>query len=360
VKIIIDAKSLRLYPVGKPGFSGGTEEYARVLARGLARRNTVHVITPDLDMEEQRGPTEWWWPPMGHPTAADVVVKFHDLTNLNYDCNVLVWASNGVGADLDGQEAAVDAVACFSQEHVDLLANSIPAIGRDKFHITGLGVDVQRYPKDDRSVPGRIFVSNDPVRGLWHVLDVFDCVRREVPGATLHVGYDFERQFESRKWAQNIIAERMWETRRRLCSTPGVVSLGALSPEQVTLEQIEAQVHVWPSDPPNLGSQIHGITQMECAAAGCVLVLSDIEAFPEVFKGGAIILPVIGKFFAGEDSRVSAQDYAGQVVRVMQDEEYRAKWRRKAQLLAAKHTWAKVVARWESMLAGAKPTEDET
>lgn len=328
---------------------GGTELYVDVLARGLSKQHEVHVITPDLDEPEQRGPTCWWWGPQAHPTKADAVIAVHNLQHLHCDADLLVLASNGIGADMAGLEDQVDAVAVFSECHADLLAKSC-SIPKEKYVVTGLGIDTMLYPQDDQSVPGRLFVGNDPQRGLWHVLDIFDLVRKEVPGASLHVGYDFDRSFEQWKWSQTAMGEMMWECRERIDKGDGIVNRGALTTAKVILELIEQQVHVWPSDPPNVGSQIHGITQMESAAAGAALVLSDIEAFPEVFGDGAEILPVIGRYFSREERRVDAADYAEVVVRLMKDPRRYATMRKKAQRLAAKNQWKHVIARWMAML----------
>jgi glycosyltransferase involved in cell wall biosynthesis len=374
LKLIIDCRALTLYPVGREGFTGATEQYARVLARGLAAKgHLVHVLTPDLDVEETRGGTEWWWPPAYHPHVADVAVSFHNLAHVrDLDARAYVLASNGIGADLGPEGSyveAVDRVACFSQNHVDLLTRSVPALA-GKCAITGLGVDLadywgwppdglyndERYVKTQRfKTAGRIWVGNDPARGLWHVLDVFDLVRAKVPHATLHVSYDFDRAFAARKWQQNALAEMFWEMKRRLGSTPGVVNLGALDNKNVIREQLEAQVHVWPSEPQNVGTQIHGISQLEAAAAGCALVLSDVEAFPEVFGEAATILPVPGTFYGEAERRIDAADWADVVAELMTDPEKWSEASRKARALAEKHTWQNVIEKWDAMIRDLVP-----
>lgn len=340
-----------MYPVGKPanGLIGGTEKYLHELACGLSKKHQVHVITPDLEAEEQRAATLWYWPPTHHPTKADVVIAFHNLADLDYDSDLLIFAPNGIGADTAGLEADVDAVATFSECHSDLIAKTT-SIPREKCVLTGLGVDLAPYPLEDQSVPGRIYVANAPERGLWHVLDIFDLVKKEVPHATLHVGYDFDRSFEQHRWGQSALAEMFWEMKGRIENTPGIVNLGALSPEGVILQQIECAVHVWPSEPPNAGAQTWGLTQMECAAAGAALVLSDVESFGEVFREGAFVLPPVGRYYQAEERRIDAEDYADVVVKLMTDPKFYALQRRKAQRMAAKHTWRSCLARWNAML----------
>lgn len=369
MKIIVDCRSLRMYPLLKDGFRGGTELYVREVADGLAARgHTVHLVANDCEVDEQLGPNLYAWPTAYHPHKADAVVAVHNLECLDadYHADLLLLASNGVDPDLgpDGAYATgVDAYPVFSQCHADLLVRTRPSVDPAKCHVTGLGVSLADYPapvswlpdpdlvyEGIPKVPGRIFVSNDPARGLWHVLDVFDHVRRQVPEATLHVGYDFERQFALRRWESSALGETLWDCRRRLAETPGVVNLGALTREQTIAEQLACQVHLWPSEPPNVGSQIHGMTQMECGAAGAALVLSDTEAFPEVFGEAATILPVPGTYLVDAERRYDAEDWSEAVVGLMRDPAAWAEASRKARALAEGHTWSHVVARWQAML----------
>lgn len=332
------------------------------LAAGLAGKgHTVHVVTPDLAGEEQRGPTEWWWGPDAHPTKADAVVMVPSLSMVEpYEADHLILATNGVGHDMgpNGEWAAgVDAFPVFSNVHADLLVKSNPHVNRDKCIVTGLGIDLGNYshgllsPAETHKVPGRLLYGNDPQRGLWHVLDVFDALKREVPFATLNITYDWPRQFEAHRWAATALAEEMWGCKRRIETTDGIVSLDGLSPEQVVREQMACQVHAMPSDPPNAGTQIHGIFQMECAAAGAALVLSDTEAFPEVFGEAAEILPTPGTFMPSLERRYDAEDWTHVIAQLMRDDDAWRESSRKARALAERHTWETVITRWDKMLA---------
>lgn len=356
--ILIDGRPLRHYPLGQAGFSGGTESYVRRLAHGLAERgHTVHVLTSDLQHEEQRGPTEWWWPESYHPMRADVVMAAHSLETIgDLQAPILVFLPNGVDSPLFGRGALVDAVCCFSQCHVDLLTRIRPELPADRCHVTGLGVELSDYPAEHgQHVRGRMLWANDPARGLLQTIDIFEAVQQQVPEATLHVAYDFDQQFRAHQWGSDAMSEIMWKCKRRMEENPEIVNLGALSHGELVREQVECHVHAMPSDPPNIGSQIHGLTQMELAAAGVPLVLSDIEAFPEVFSAAADLLPVVGCLRAsygdGDLARVTAQDWADQVVAVMNDE---ARWQAQSaasRALAERHTWDSVVDRVDGLLA---------
>jgi glycosyltransferase involved in cell wall biosynthesis len=362
-----------MYPLAKEGFSGGSQVYVKQIIKGLAAKgHTVHVIAPDLEVDEQRGPAEFWWPPSYHPKEFDVAVQqMHVNPDPAYNAPVLVLMTSCVDPNLGPNHEwakAVDAIPCFSQVHKDLLLKMRPTVDESKCFITGLGVDLDDYREIHWSadgevgwpheinitVLGRMLYANDPARGLFYTLDVFDLVKLKVPEATLHVAYDFDTQLSWRQWEHSQMAQMLLECKRRLETTPGVVNLGGISREAIIREQLECQVHVYPADPPGIGTQTHGITQMECAAAGAALVLSDIEAFPEVFGEGATILPVIGKYVPALERRITAADYAEVVVELMKKPKKWAKESRRARALAEQNTWAKVVANWETMLATLK------
>ena len=173
------------------------------MARGLANNgHTVHVIAPDMEHEEQRGSTEYWWGPSAFPTDLDVLVEVHNLEGLTwakFNAPILICMTNGIDPWLgDNNELAplVDGWPCFSQCHVDLLASQRP-VDKEKCFVTGLGVNLH-HEEASYKMPGRLFFSNDPARGLWHVLDIYD--KLAVTDKSLHIGYDFYKQLEARRW----------------------------------------------------------------------------------------------------------------------------------------------------------------
>jgi glycosyltransferase involved in cell wall biosynthesis len=369
MKLLFDCTRETLYPLAKEGFSGGSQTYVKAITKGLAERgHQVHVIATDMEGDEQRGPNLWYWEPAYHPHTADVaIMQMHAVDNPEYEAPYCILMTSCVDPYVgpgDSFAKSFDAVPVFSRVHKALLCATRP-IDPAKCHVTGLGVDLEDYdagvftgPTGETlafgKTPGRMLYANDPARGLFYALDVFDKVKEQVPGATLHVAYDFDKQLSWRAWEHSQMAQFLWECKRRIESTPGVVNVGGLDRAGIISEQLECQVHCMPSDPPGVGTQTHGITQMECAAAGAALVLSDVEAFPEVFGEGAEILPVIGHYIPSAERRCDAADYAGVVVELMRSPEKWAEASRKARALAEKNTWSAVLDRWETMLAGLK------
>lgn len=375
MRILFDGSSLLTYPFGQSApMTGATEAYAKRVISGLAEKgHQVHVVAPDLETDEQRGPNEWWWGPGNHPMRADAVILIHNLANVvGYTAEHFLLMPNGVDPWLGPDQSwgeRLSAVACYSDWMADELVRQRPSVPREKCIQTGLGVNVDDYYDWDhlfgkgefidsmKHFHGRMLYANDPARGLWHTLAIFDRVREQIPGATLHVAYDFDRQFEPWRWQQNDMAELMWRCKERLERGDGVVNLGQLSHAEILREQMECHVHCMPSDPQNVGTQTHGLTQMELAAAGVPLVLSSIEAFPELFGECATLLPLPGQMAAYDQqedalARVTVDDWASEVINLMEDSDRWQEASRKGRELASTQSWSNVVDRWDDMLRG--------
>lgn len=362
MNIIYDVSNHDMYPIGQDGFTSGTVIMVRKIAEGLANRDhVVHVITPDLEVEEQRGPTLWYWPKDYHPRLADVAIQLmHVNPQPSYDAVLLILQTFGIDPYLGPDHSwasNVDAFSVLSEIHGSRLRQARPTIQKKQIFVTGLGVDLDDYRGGilPAKVPCRMLYANDPCRGLLDVLDIFDIVKKKIPEATLHVAYDFDANLDRLGWEHSQRAQMLWECKIRMEHTPGVVNLSKLSRQEIIQEQIECSIHIMPSNAHN--DQWHGLTQLECAAAGAVLVLSDIGAFPELFDTGATVLPQIGKYYEELNRRINATDYAGQVIKLMQNHKKWEEKSQKARAMAAKFTWDKVIDAWEQMFA--KLVEDK-
>lgn len=343
-----------MYPVAQPGFHGGTETYLKRIASGLAGKgHVVHVVAPDQGKMEQRGAREFWWGSEVFPTDVNAVVMVPGLEMVEpYEADILVCMSNGVDPYLGPDQSwgvGVDAFPVFSECHRKMLCEC-RKVDPEKCFITGLGVDIDEYDPLLPKVPARLLWSNDPTRGLYHLLDVFRHLKRQVLEATLHIGYSFERQFEHQRWQASATAEALWECRRHIAEDPAITVLPEIDHATLVGEIQACSIHVMPSDPTGAGTQIHGMLQMEMVAAGVPMVLSDTEAFPEVFGEVATILPLPGAFIPELESRYDAQDWADVTAEILADPEKQRQMASAGRVLAEKNDWSCVVDRWDSML----------
>lgn len=350
--ITFDARNLFLYPLGKAGFSGGTEEMVRVLGDKLSQWYHVNIVTHDLEEWEPRGPSLFYWPPQMFPQKADVLVMVQSPDGMNdYTAPCVALATNGIDPVVGEASAAIDLYPCFSKTHVDMMCKTRLSIPEERCVITGLGVDLpQTLVPPER---GLMCWMNDPARGLWHMLDIFDVVKQRVPEARLAVTYNFELQFSHRMWQPSQMAQVLWECKERMQKTPGVEVWTELPKEQLIGLQRVQHVHVMPSDPPNQGSQIHGMSQLESARFGTPLILSDTEAFPEVFGAAADILPLPGSYMEDKQRRTTPADWADVIECVMNDESAYREMHDASLELARQNTWDVVAGKWHDMIEDA-------
>lgn len=144
-----------------------------------------------------------------------------------------------------------------------------------------------------RPVPGRCLFHTSPSRGLWHLLEMWPKIRRERPGATLHVVGDvfgWINAYSGNANRQGVVAER---TRRALESlkargpvgrddAEGVSLLGRLSRAEMLREISEAACFPFPFDAVG-PCETFAVCAMECLAVGVPVVMMAGDALGSIY-----------------------------------------------------------------------------
>lgn len=287
MNIVIDAREYNLFDL----MAGrGTELVVRRLADGLAGAgHRVDVITP---AKEHRRTTNgvYWWPDTEYPKACDVLIACEHLRNIDeFSYDRLFLRLNRIDSETAGRGNMVEKAVCLSPYHRKYLLSSHPDLKEGQIEIIPHGVD----PRPRRvKVPGRIIWCNSPDRGLVHMTRMWPKLKELAPHASLVITYDFDFYFEKFKYIQDELAMQAWEIKKWIDSSPDVQDLGGVASSTLAEEQAKAELFVYPCDPPGFGSVFYSISVMECAAAGCGLILADQEALLEEF--GDIAVEVIG------------------------------------------------------------------
>lgn len=194
----------------------------------------------------------------------------------------------------------IDAYFHPSQWHADMFHKLYPEITAKKsvVRITN-GVDYMRYAQAQERDPHRIIYSASPDRGLHHLLRMWPAILERDPLANLHVFYDVAKwlQMDEEMAGQgivNVTAERASLIRGYIKSNlPSVTFHGGVGQGQLAREQLKSSVLVYPCDPvrPTEG---FSMTVLEGVAAGCNVVISDADAFPELWSNvpGITMIPL--------------------------------------------------------------------
>jgi glycosyltransferase involved in cell wall biosynthesis len=140
--------------------------------------------------------------------------------------------------------------------------------------------------------PRRVVYCSSPDRGLHHLLAMWPDVRARVPDAELRIFYRLA------PWLQRTLLHPDEVGRRaryieaalaRLSEGFGVTVVDLVPNAQMARELQAATVLAYPCDPVRY-TEGFGCSVLDAAAGGCVPVISEADALPEVHKGGAIVV----------------------------------------------------------------------
>jgi glycosyltransferase involved in cell wall biosynthesis len=224
---------------------------------------------------------------------ASWLFRFNDRAK----CRVLAFQLND--AQVGVYDWVIDKYFHPSQWHADRFHQIYPEITQSKqvARITN-GIDYNRFV--NRPLPkrewNRVVYSSSPDRGLHHLLRIWPNVVDRVPEAELHVYYDIDKWLEMDNFLgeRNITHDRAVAVRTyRTASPKNVTFHGGIGQGQLSIEQARSAVLAYPCDPiaPTEG---FSMTVLEGIVAGCNVIVSDADAFPELWSNapGVTMLPL--------------------------------------------------------------------
>jgi glycosyltransferase involved in cell wall biosynthesis len=195
-----------------------------------------------------------------------------------------------------------------SKWHADRFHGLYPEMtpSKSRWRMTN-GVDYNRYlqhvvngvgPARDEA---KVIYTSSPDRGLHHLLRIWPSVKEARSDATLDVYYDINKWLElcqslHDKGYYNATYDRSVYIREFLAGDYrplGVTFHGGVGQGELALAQMKAKVLCYPCDPvqPTEG---FSMTILEGVVAGCEVVTSNADAFPELWAStpGVTMLPL--------------------------------------------------------------------
>ena len=353
-------------PRGQTGTDNSFVGYARAMAQ---RGHEVVVYAEKVEAQvwdtgESRIPVRPYSERLGGVTAAtDAVLAWNDVAGLCdvppgvlrvVDMQVNDWSFVRTRAEFE----AVDLMIAPSQALIDHLFGLYRPPGWQAAVVPN-GCDPTVYRSGTR-VPGRCVYASSPDRGLHVVLQKWTKIRAAVPGATLRIFYhalpawvarcDFllERGHGSDR-EQGRRGKIIRDALPRLASQ-GVEYVGGVSRRQLAAELCEAEVMAYPCDtvrtfPDGWGSEGFGVAVLEGCAAGAVPVITDCDAFGEVYGG---VCPMVKQGEGWTDR------WADTLIEVLRQDGERERLRGVGREFAARHAWPVLGERLETVLREAK------
>jgi glycosyltransferase involved in cell wall biosynthesis len=120
----------------------------------------------------------------------------------------------------------------------------------------------------------------------------------------------------------------------------GVEHYKSVSRNQIAMEMAEAQVLAYPCAPVTWTEGYSNVIVESCTA-GAVPVISDTDALGQIYGGAAITI---------HDIRNNLDKFTDEVVKVLQDEEYRETVKAKCQRLATGYYWSNLARNLDGVL----------
>lgn len=261
---------------------GGSEAAIILLAREFAKNGWKTEIYNTTQRTGMFGGVEYFHISEFKPeTYMDVFVLFREPLNVLPQVNAvfkIFWSCDQYTVGNWQREIFpyVDKVIAISKYHHDYLEMAYGPLN-DKLCTIELGVNINDYKNKIEKVPGKLIYCSVPLRGLKHMVGLFQKIKSKVPYATLSITSDY------RLWGAT---ENNSEFKDMFKNVEGVKFYGKLSRKELFEEQKQSEVMTYPCE----YEECFCISAMECIAAGAIPVTTKIGALKTTVSDSGVLL----------------------------------------------------------------------
>jgi glycosyltransferase involved in cell wall biosynthesis len=202
--------------------------------------------------------------------------------------------------------------------------------------------------------PHRLAWCSSPDRGLHHLIGMFPDIREQVPGALLDIYYRFDPWYEQVSKLQSAVGDRakyINECLNRLGrdGENGVKVWGATPNVEMARRLRASGVLPYTADCLRF-TETFSVSVMDACAAGCLPIISNCDALPNIY--GGVATQIDGKPSERRGAWISA------IVKAMTED--RGEEREKCRVFARHFTRERVVPFWERLLSRDDSDKDLT
>lgn len=202
----------------------------------------------------------------------------------------------------------------------------------ERVKVINLGIDKEDYEIPSDKVRNRLIYCSQPDRGLKYLAPIYERIAMEVPDVSLVITSD--------KTLWGLADPGNQDERKLFKDLPGVKFVGNIPRKQLIKYQKSSEIMAYPCD----YNELFCISAIECQAAGCAIVSTDIAAMSETVPVG-----YVGNLLHGHpaDQQYHAE-FAQYIISLLTDqrgtlETFQRQARRRALQL---YTWKDLVYEW--------------
>ncbi len=243
---------------------------------------------------------------------------------------------------------AVDTYVSVSRSHADnIIKESKGAIDPRTITIIPNSIEPDFYHEvDGPRMPGSVAFTSSPDRGLFRILEFFPEVRARVPSANLHIFYEWEKIEKGLQARTSLPAIRIRYAATMLQQLGrngenGVHLHGNVSNVEMANFLQKTRVFAYPCEPMKY-TEGFSVGTMDACVAGCVPILSDADALPEIYGE-------VAEFVRGKPG-LRKQAWVDAIVRALTDDAYATQMGKRARTYALTYSRQNVCDLWERYL----------
>lgn len=190
----------------------------------------------------------------------------------------------------------VDLFVSPSRTHADHLMRKV-LIPKDKMAVVPLSTNPEFVVEAEKR-PLSIAYASSPDRGLHHLCQMLPEIRKRVPGTELRVYYRTlpwlddilleKAQHGSKHWKRATIIKKVFDE-LGTDGRNGLHLIGQLTTQKMVQELCRTEVLAYPCDPVKF-TEGFSVTVLDACLAGCMPVISGIDAFPELWQGATTMI----------------------------------------------------------------------
>lgn len=321
-----------LWGKGNRGIGLGGSEYALLtLCEEWHKRGDEVVLfnnptTPDGSPFEQRRIAEY-----DPNEKRDVLIIFrspNDRSVITTNCLKVWWSCDQqtIG-DFTRFSSTVDKIVCISPRHAHFFKDIYGIKNTTVIDIPVRMDDYDSIEKPER-IKNRLIFTSVPARGLDNLWRIYPIIQKEIPDVSLAITSDY------RLWGVGASNEHF---RSRWLSRSNVLFFGALPRERYILEQLKAQILLYPSN----YDELFCVAVSESQYAGVYPITSNTGALPTTNMGTVLSL--------NADDPHNDRAYADATISLLNDAVGLERAQRAVhQLAKERFNPQKILARWDS------------